>query len=198
MSRRRGKQRRRRTQREYSYWEFLVLYPCCRKNHQKELMEQLKAAPRPSVIGKHEVPANLNGLSYGMLDDLQNVAKDKEKDPAIECMGLLLDMTPAEVFAANVVDVFGFINFITEELRKINSLFARIKVKYSSEELQAGVKELDFGSFGVLDWYARRMGIVNQNDVRDVAWVRIYTCMKNDADQNNYERRLRKQYEKKK
>ena len=69
--------------------------------------------------------------------------------------------------------------------------------KYSSEEVAAGVHDLDFGSFGVLDWYAKRMGIANQNDVRDIAWVRIYQCMKNDHEQQLYERRLQEQYMKK-
>ncbi len=86
-------------------------------------------------------------------------------------------------------------NFIKEQVTNINNLFSALKVNYSSEELSAGVKELDFGPFGVLDWYAKRMGISNQNEVRDVAWVRIYNCMKNDTEQNNYERRLRKQYQ---
>ena len=94
----------------------------------------------------------------------------------------------------DVNDVFGFLSFVTKELEKINKLFSDIKQTFSKEEEAAGIKELDFGSFGVLDWYARRMGITNQNDVRDVAWVRIYQCMKNDNMQSEYERRLQKQY----
>ena len=85
-------------------------------------------------------------------------------------------------------------SFVTKELEKINKLFTSIKQTYSKEEEAAGIRELDFGSFGVLDWYARRMGIPNQNDVRDVAWVRIYQCMKNDNMQSEFERRLHKQY----
>ena len=42
------------------------------------------------------------------------------------------------------------------------------------------------------------MGITNQNEVREVAWVRIYRCMYNDAMSNNYERKLSQQYMKKK
>ena len=95
---------------------------------------------------------------------------------------------------ADVNDVFGFLSFVKEELERINKLFGDIKQTYSKEEEAAGVRDLDFGSFGVLDWYARRMGITNQNDVRDVAWVRIYQCMKNDNMQSEFERRLHKQY----
>mgnify|MGYP007070193940 CR=1 FL=1 len=37
-------------------------------------------------------------------------------------------------------------------------------------------------------------GITNQNEVRSVAWVRIFQCMKNDAMRNNFERKLSEQY----
>lgn len=131
-------------------------------------------------------------ISYGKLVDLRNAAG--AADPAAECLKILLDLKPWEISRLNVFDVFGFMNFIKEQVTNINNLFSALKVNYSSEELSAGVKELDFGPFGVLDWYARRMGITNQNEVRDVAWVRIYNCMKNDTEQNNYERRLHKQY----
>ena len=90
--------------------------------------------------------------------------------------------------------MFGFTNFVTDELKRINGLFKGIKVNYSKEEIAAGIRELDFGSFGVLDWYAKRMGITNQNEVRDVAWVRIFQCMRNDCMRNNFERKLSQQY----
>ena len=187
------RQRKRRTCRKYSYGEFLILFSCCRKKHQDELMETLSKARKPKFIGKIEVPANLNAISYGMLDDLRNASSSA--DPLTEAMTILLGMDLATIYSTNVFDVFGFMNFIKKEIDKINTLFSQLKVRYSSDELAAGVKDLDFGSFGVLDWYARRMGITNQNEVREVAWIRIYNCMKNDVEQNNYERRLHQQYQ---
>lgn len=178
--------------RAYSYGEFMILFLCCSEEHRQELLDVLTAASAPTHILKHELPQNLNGITYGTLDDLSALV-DSE-DPIMGTVTTLTGLTPAEVYMANVVDVFGFINIVRKEVERINELFASVKVKYSSEEVSAGVKDLNFGSFGVLDYYARRMGITNQNDVRDVAWVRIYQCMKIDAEQNNYERRLRKQY----
>lgn len=176
----------------YTYGEFLVLFPCCKAEHGMELLEVLKRATKPAFIGKKEVPANLNVISYGMLDDLHN--SSSSADPIASAMKILLGVDEKFAYSQNVFDVFGFNNFVVSEIQKINKLFSALKVRYSSEEISAGVKDLNFGSFGVLDWYARRMGIVNQNDVREVAWIRIYNCMKNDTEQNNYERRLRKQY----
>lgn len=180
------------TNRRYSYQEFLTLIPCCSESHRVELLETLKEAKCPGFINDIEVPKNLSTISYGKLVDLREAAESN--DPPAQCMKIILGISILDVYKLNVVDVFGFLNFCTKEIEKINKLFASIKVKYTSEELSAGVKDLDFGPFGVMDWYARRMGITNQNEVRDVAWIRIYNCMKNDAEQNNYERRLRDQY----
>lgn len=188
----RNKTRRTRTQRRYTYAEFLTLFPCCSMAHQKELMATLDKAVCPKFLCGKEVPKDLFSISYGKLDELRNASESL--DPAAECLKILLDLNPVEIYRLNVFDVFGFMHFCKNQIEKINNLFNSLKIHYTSEEISAGVKELKFGSFGVLDWYAKRMGITNQNEVRDVAWVRIFNCMKNDTEQNNYERRLRKQY----
>lgn len=177
---------------ECSYKDFLVMLPCCAEKVQKDLLERLNAQSRPSFLCGIEVPKNLNALSYGTLDDLRSATATE--DPISECVRILLDISSVDLMNADVNDVFGFLSFVKEELERINKLFGDIKQTYSKEEEAAGVRDLDFGSFGVLDWYARRMGITNQNDVRDVAWVRIYQCMKNDNMQSEFERRLHKQY----
>ena len=178
------------------YKEFLQLFPFCDKAVQNEILERLKKQPRPSALCGRVVPKDLTQLTYGTLDDLRSATS--EDDPAGACAKVLLGIEPSDLLLEDVNDVFGFANFITAELTRINKVFKSIKVSYSKEEIAAGVEKLDFGSFGVLDWYARRMGITNQNEVREVAWVRIYQCLRNDAIKNEYERRLAKQYKPKK
>lgn len=178
------------------YKEFLQLFGFCSKNVQDELLERLKRQGRPSMLCGKPVPKDLNAISYGMLDDIRTATE--EKNPVGACARILLGINPDDLTLEDVNDVFGFANFITAELTRINKVFKSIKVSYSKEEKAAGVEKLDFGSFGVLDWYARRMGITNQNDVREVAWVRIFQCMRNDAIKNEYERRLARQYKPKK
>ena len=174
------------------YKAFLFLFPFAAKEVQTDLLERLKNQPRPETLCGKEVPKTLNGISYGTLDDLSTAGK--EDDPAGACAKILLGVEPEELLLEDVTDVFGFTNFVTAELKRINDLFKTIKIHYSREEIAAGIRELDFGSFGVLDWYAKRMGITNQNEVRSVAWVRIFQCMKNDAMRNNFERKLSEQY----
>ena len=44
--------------------------------------------------------------------------------------------------------------------------------------------------FGILDWYAKRMGITNHDEVLTVPWLRIYKCMDMDNKVEQYQRRL--------
>jgi len=175
-----------------TYKDFLTLFQFCTKEVQEDLLVRLRKQNKPFSLCGKEVPANLNSISYGMLDDLRTAASTE--DPIGGCVRVLLGVDESLLLLEDVNDVFGFVTFVTKELEKINKLFSDIKSTYTKEEEAAGIHELDFGSFGILDWYARRMGITNQNDVRDVAWVRIYQCMKNDNMQSEFERRLHKQY----
>lgn len=188
------KRRRKKTapHRECTYKDFLLLIGYSDKAAREDLLERLHKQPRPDKLCGKDVPKDLNSISYGTLDDLKDAAS--EKDPAFACAKVLMDVRYADMLNEDVNAVFGFANFITGELLRINELFKSIKVHYSKEEIAAGVRDLDFGSFGILDWYARRMGITNQNEVRSVAWVRIFQCMRNDCLRSDYERKLSEQY----
>lgn len=179
-----------------TYGQFVLMFSCCKKEVQDSLLVRLREQPKPAVLCGVEVPQDLYSLSYGKLDDLQTASS--KQDPIAESCKVLLGVDDRQrLYKEDVNKVFGFANFVTRELEKINKLFASIKPHYSSEEKEAGIDELNFGSFGVLDWYAQRMHIANQNDVRDIAWVRIYQCMKNDNEKNEFERRLSEVYNKK-
>lgn len=177
-----------------SYGDFLILFNSCEDNVKKELVEKLRNVACPEFILDIEVPKDLNSISYGKLDDLHSAINSK--DPLCETIKVLLDISESDIYKLDVNTVFGFSNFCVKELERINLIFSTIKQQYSKEEIAAGVKELNFGTFGILDWYAKRMGISNQNDIRDIAWVRIFQCMKNDYEMQLYERRLNEQYRK--
>lgn len=174
-----------------TYREFMNLHPLCSEDVQEEDAAILKQQPRPETLCGYEVPKNLNGLTYGQLDDMRGISDNE--DIAYQLCQIIFGKTLA-LLDEDVNKVFGFVNFCVSEIERINKLFATLKPNYSSEEVQAGADNLNFGSFGVLDWYAKRMGITNQNDVRDIAWVRIYTCMKNDHEQQEFEKRLQNVY----
>ncbi len=177
-----------------TYMQFLKQVELCSKEVQEEYFEILKHQPRPDTLCGKEVPVNLNGLSYGQLDDLRDASTQKNDIELAIALTKAVFEEELNLFDEDVNKVFGFVLFCTSELKRINELFQQLKPHYTSEEKAAGVEKLDFGSFGVLDWYAKRMGIINQNDVRSVAWVRIFQCMKNDHLQQQFERRLHDVY----
>ncbi len=179
-----------------TYGKFLELFPLCTKEKQEELLERLRKQPCPqSICGKH-VPDSLNMLTYGKLDDMQTAASSQQ--PIEETCKVLLEVDSKLLLNEDVNDVFGFSNFVTKEINRINKIFSSIKPSYSQEERAAGIESLNFGAFGVLDWYAQRMHIANQNEVRNISWLRIFQCMKNDNEKNEFERRLYQIYSKKK
>ena len=175
-----------------TYGEFVVLFAACEEQCKRDLIKRYEHAARPSRLCGKEVPENLHVISYGCLEDLRNA--DESKDPIAESARILLGITLDDLLKENVVSVLGFKNFVASELKTINDAFKAIKIRHTSEEVAAGIDQLNFGPFGVLDWYAKRMGMTNQNDVREVAWVRIYNCMKMDNEQMMYERRLHDEY----
>ena len=172
---------------KYCYRDFLTLFPLCTDENRKEIIDALNAEERPTFIAGKQVMRDLNAITYGQLDDLSRIKKSP--DPLAAAFEIILELDLAVVYALPVTKVFGFGNFVTKEVERINKLFSDITLDHTADEISAGINELNFGSFGVLDWYARRMRISNQNEVRSVPWVRIYTCMKNDTAQVAYERR---------
>lgn len=174
-----------------TYKTFVMLSEFSSDKDRDDMLSVLRSQPRPDTLCGENVPSSLNFLTYGQLDDLRGI------DSSVDVIFSLCDIIfgkKLDVYDEDVNKVFGFVNFCASELERINGLFSSMKTDYTSEEIEAGAKDLDFGSFGVLDWYAKRMGIADQNEVRDVAWVRIYFCMLNDHKQQEYERRLQRVY----
>lgn len=173
-----------------TYGKFLVFAKCMKEMLRDELLERLNTQQRPQELCGTSVPQTLNEISYGTLDALQRAVNSE--DVAVSVISLLLNVNANDVYNEDVNKVFGFIKFIEREVTRINDLFKAIKQTHTADEVQAGVNNLNFGTFGILDWYARRMGICDQAQVMDVGWVRIYQCMKNDNEKFEYERRLSK------
>lgn len=76
-------------------------------------------------------------------------------------------------------------------MERIAALFASTSNQPTPEEIKAGINDLDFGPFGIIDWYAHRQGYQDQDDAAKVAWVRVCECMRIDNERIAFERRLR-------
>ena len=146
---------------------------------------------RPPFVGGHEVPENLNQLTMGQLIDLSQLGDAEES--LYQIVTTVLGMTHEEVEQARAVDVVMMIGWVTSEVERINKLFESTDTtKPTQQEKEAGIDTLRFGFFGMLDWYAVRMGISDHDQVLQTPWLRIYKCMDMDNKRNQYERNLQK------
>ena len=80
-------------------------------------------------------------------------------------------------------------------MQRINALFDSVKGKPTKEEEKAGIDKLKFGVFGLIDWYALRMGITDHEEVTKVPWGRGYKCLEMDNKRHEFDKRLAKIYE---
>lgn len=143
---------------------------------------------RPAFVGSTEVPENLNQLTIGQLIDLSQLGDTNESLYTI--VSTVLGMKREDIDKARAVDVVRFVGWVSKEVEKINKIFESTNVKPTSREKKAGIEELKFGLFGMLDWYAVRMGISDHDQVLKTPWLRIYKCLDIDNKRTQYEKRL--------
>lgn len=158
----------------------------------ENLLEEL---PRPKQVCGKAVPETLDDLTFGQLIRLQGIKK--VQDLFTVPFEVVLNLNENQVMEEKAVNALSFCGWVLREVKRINKLFESTNAKPTSEELMAGAEKLSFGPFGLIDYYALRMGIDDHDKVLDVPWVRIYKCMDIDAKKQKYERKLREIYAKK-
>ena len=151
----------------------------------EESEERLSQAPCPRKVHGKAIPETLNSLKMGQLVDIMSLDPGNE----IEAVRVISGIDPRSLDDEPATAVVGLVNFIQSELRRISDMFKQLKPHYSSQERQAGAEELDFGIFGTIDWYAKRMGITNHDDVLGVPWLHVWQCAKIDKEHNEYQQR---------
>ena len=168
--------------------EFIILSECTKE----DMQAKLSRLQRPSFVCGRRVPENLHSLTLGELFRLQAIQSEEEAI-TVPCE-VILKLEARDVMRADASEVFGFVMWVAEEMKKINQLFERTRVPPTKEEKQAGIENLNFGAFGIIDWYALRMGITDHEAVEHVPWMRVYKCLEMDAERTKYEKRLREVY----
>lgn len=142
---------------------------------------------RPAYIGEVKCPEDLSALTIGQIIEIGE-ADGAEADYRI--IEIVLGIGKAETDKCRATEVVAFLSWIGGQVKHINRLFEQVQTKPTAKEKQAGVEKLQFGLFGILDWYAKRMGITNHDEVLAVPWLRIYKCMDMDNKVEQYQRRL--------
>lgn len=178
-----------RTRLNLPFAQFVALMPYMTT----ESVKALVLIPPPHRFCRRDVPQDLQQATLGTLTKLQRAPKDN--DYCTTCCALvstLLDVDAKIVASRRAIEVIGIVNMIQSEMERIGKLFQSLNTEKTSDEIHAGIEKLDFGVFGIVDWYAQRMGIVDHEEVFKTPWARIYQCMKIEHENGEFEKRYRK------
>lgn len=155
-----------------------------------EQLAELRKVACPAKIGRKQAPQDLNNITLGQLIQLESIAAEKGIFAAI---AVVLMGKPAEwALNAPALPMLGLRNMVAEEQERIAGLFRMLEREPDAAEVMAGIDKLNFGMFGLADWYATRMGIPDHDTVFATPWIRIWQCRKNDIEQGEYQERLQK------
>lgn len=152
--------------------------------------EQLAAVPVPEKVCGRKAPKDLNDLTLEELAQLWTIADTRSLFTV--SAGVLLRLPEERVLRSRTLPMLGLTNMVVRELERITELFERCGEANpsTSQEIRAGVDKLNFGVFGIADWYAKRMGMTDHDQAFRTKWIRIWQCMYNDARTAAYQRRL--------
>ena len=153
----------------------------------------LEDMSRPEEVGGVMTPETLDEMTIGQMLKLSGLTD--ARDMFYQVCKVLLGLEEAQTDNARAVDVVRFVGWVLGRVKEINRLFEKTKGNPTPEQISAGVMRLNFGVFGMIDWYAQRMGITDHEAVMDVPWVRIYKCLDMDNQTNEYQKRLAKIYD---
>ena len=156
-------------------------------------IQSLVLIPPPKKFCKRDIPDTLQMVTFGLLTELQQAPKDN--DYLRTCCALVSVLTGVDekvVASRRAYDVLGIVNMIQSEMERIGKLFQSLHTESTSDEQAAGIDRLEFGTFGLVDWYAKRMGIIDHEEVFNTPWARIFQCAKIDHENNEFEKRYRK------
>lgn len=158
-----------------------------------DTIKSLVLIPPPKKFNKRDVPDTLQMVTFGMLTRLQQAPTDNDYlKTCCKLVSVLLGVDERIVASRRAFDVLGCVNMIQSEMERIGKLFQSLNTDKTSDEINAGIDRLNFGAFGLVDWYAQRMGIVDHEEVFNTPWARIYQCAKIDHEQGEFEKRYRK------
>lgn len=191
-----GKKKTRHSANYTSFGYLDTMLPVMTDESREKNLAYLNKMERPQYLFGQEVLQDFNLITFGQYSDLCDAMGGTNDLSLLRNVvrAIYEDKTDEDIDQQPATDIFGFCNFAAKEVERINKLFGDINIERTDEERKAGIDRLQFGTFGILDWYAKRMGITDQNEVNSVKWVRIYTCMKNDSDEVAFNRRLQKVY----
>ena len=129
--------------------------------------------------------------SYGRYEQVRQIVKGKEVlDVLHEVVNVYNGMSIEDM---PLIKVFSIAMFYLSSLNEFNSRYSRLSDhKYSDEEIEAGVEDLEgFGFFGTVLKIARERGLKN-DEVLNMKAIEVMDEVLYDFERSEYEKRLNK------
>lgn len=175
-----------------TYEEFFFLLQVFRfEDRLEELFDNVRKYPLPKKL-----EVDFDEMTFGHLRRLQSEIKNTG-EMFTKPFEILLNLPPKKYMRMKAIDCLRFVLHVKESLEAIVLLFEKIQHKPSEDEVKAGIHKLSGGFFHTADWYARRMGITNHDDVDGVKWGIIYLAKQKDFEEYQFQENYRKVIEQK-
>lgn len=170
------------------WYRFAALLPAL----SAETVKAIKDLHAPRKFCGRDSPDSLQHVNYGTLVTLQATPTASYYETATNLVAALFpEIKREKIDNAPAADVLGVVSMISREMERIGKLFATLNDEPTLEEQRAGVDLLQFGAFGIADYYAKRMGITDHETAFNTPWARIFKCLSMDKARGDYEKRLR-------
>jgi hypothetical protein len=165
-----------------------------------ESRERLARIPCPKRIAGHQAPKDLNALTMEQLISLWSIPDEKSipSDSLAAVFGYHANPRRCErkerlirrhARHVRIGKAVGWCNFIQSELLRIKEMWSRCEVPIEALDRQAGVEQLNFGFFSIIDAYAQRQHISDPDEVLKVQWMKVWQSLLKDAETYKYKRR---------
>lgn len=170
------------------WYKFAALLPAL----SEETTKAINNLNPPAKFCGVKCPPDLQRVNYGTLVSLQTSPQENYYNTVVNLVSVLFPgVKRAKIERAPACEILGVVSMIRREMERIGKLFATLNEEPSEDEQRAGVETLQFGAFGIADYYAQRMGICDHEEAFKTPWTRIFRCLSMDKARGDYEKRLR-------
>lgn len=162
----------------------------------KPFENEIIESERPDFINGNKVPDSLDSITYSQRIDLQDIKS--ESDMLFKPCEILFNLPKNEILSLSVQQVVGLSLWVVKELNRMSKREENtLNYKPEPEELRAGISDLKFGAFGIIDSIVKSRPVYTHEEVLQLSCAKVYAMQLIDHKQRMFEKRLRKEYSKK-
>ena len=156
----------------------------------KRILDNIKTMP-PKRILFWKIDTDLNRLGFMQRKRLMEAIS--KGDLFYSIYSELTNVPKWALNRTSVKKTFPFVKLVIENLKWRNKRDESLAMTYTTDEINAGIKKLGHGDFGIIDSLVRRYcGTYNHDEIYEWTDNRVYAVLKIDVDNIKFQRKLNK------